>query len=65
MNENEITQIESITKTLYDLLNGKIPELINLGDQEVDEICQLSQYVNQLVEEIDSLRQTYSDLSNE
>lgn len=64
MNENEITQIESITKTLYDLLNGKIPELINLGDQEVDEICQLSQYVNRLVEEIDSLRQSYSDLSN-
>ena len=63
MNQNEISRIDRITETINELLNGNIPELINPGD-ELDEIQQLSQYVNQMLEEISSLKQSYTDLSN-
>jgi len=64
MNQNEISRIDRITKIIYNLLNGKIPEFIHFEVQEFDEINQLSQYVNRLVEEINSLKQSYADLSN-
>ena len=49
MNESEIQRIDRITKTVHDLLNGRITEPLGLNGEEKDEIRQLSDYINNLV----------------
>jgi len=64
MNRDEITRINRITEIINELLAGNVPKLIDLGDQEIDEIQQLSKFINRLVDEVSSLKKSYTDLSN-
>jgi len=64
MNENEIQRLDCITKVIYDLLKGKIPDPIKLEGQKNDEIHQLGGFINQLLDEIRKSTEAVVDLSN-
>ena len=55
MNQNEITRIEEITCAIHRVLNGDPFEPIAVDDSKNDEIRQLSEFVNRLVAELESV----------
>jgi two-component system, sensor histidine kinase and response regulator len=63
MNSAEVARIDRITRLIYDLLNGKKAELIEIENQEKDEIRQLSEFVNRLAQEFDSISNYSQNLS--
>jgi len=63
MTTDENKRIDHITATINELLNGRIPEQIELNDQPDDEICRLSRSVNKLVEQETNLKETTLHLS--
>ena len=52
MNENEVQRISSISRAIFDLLEGRTPELVNLAGQGNDQIRQLAELTNRLATEL-------------
>ena len=63
MNSQELERIDRITKLIYDLLNGKKAELIDVENQGNDEICQLGEFVNRMAQDLNSVSQHTRNLS--
>lgn len=63
MNSREIERIDRITKLVYELLNGRRAERIDVKDQEKDEIQQLSEYMNRLLDEIELVSKELDNFS--
>ena len=63
MNENEIQQINSISQVISDLLDGRIPEPINVAGQENNQLRQLTELTNRLAAEITATSRATESLS--
>lgn len=64
MNKKDTKRLDDITEVLSNLLNGQKAEYIVTEGQNEDEIHQLSEYINRLVAEFDSLSQSTKDISD-
>ncbi|MFT5699657.1 MAG: HD-GYP domain-containing protein (c-di-GMP phosphodiesterase class II) [Desulforhopalus sp.] len=64
MNNNEIKKIDGVTEVIYRLLNGLPVKLIDMQNQEDDELGQLSDFVNKLVLDLQSVSSAISDSAN-
>jgi len=63
MNSQDAERIDHITAAVHQLLKGRGPQPIDLAGQGNDEIRQLSEYINRLVAELQSMSQVAIGLS--
>jgi len=63
LNSQEIERIDRITKLIHDLLNGNKAELIDIENQGNGEVGQLTEFVNRLAQDINSVSQFARNIS--
>ncbi len=64
MDDLDKKRTDQITEVIYNLLNGRPVESIDLHNQAEDELRQLSGYVNKLAHELQSASSAISDLAD-
>lgn len=64
MDQGEIDRVDNVTRVIYQLLNGQLPEAIPVEGRRRDEISQLSEYVNRLLADLESISFFARELSN-
>jgi signal transduction histidine kinase/CheY-like chemotaxis protein len=63
MNQNETNRIDRITESVYYLLKGQIPKMIDCENDTNDEIKQLSQMMNDLIGQFGEIKQSIVPLA--
>ena len=64
MNKSETDRIDRITESVYYLLKGQIPQKINCKKDTADEIRQLSEMINDLIDQFSDIKQTIVPLAS-